>query len=465
MLSNEIKKKIRALFPGAATDAAEDLLVYGFDATGQEKIPDMVVFPTNAQQIAELMKLANEKEFPLVPRGAGSGFVGGSIPTHEGVVLNMTRMNHILNIDEENLTAEVEPGVVTAALQKEVERRGFFYPPDPASLKVSTIGGNVSTGAGGPRAVKYGVTRDYVLGLEVVLPTGEIIRTGAATMKSVVGYDLTRLMVGSEGTLGVITKILLKLLPKPQATRTALAMFPTVDAAANTVAAIIRARIIPRTLEFMDKSAVQAVEEYLRYGLPVDAGAILLLETDGTPVAARSELDTICDICRQHKAIDIQVANDDAEKEKLWTVRRSISPSILRIRPNKINEDVTVPRSRIPDLMKQLAELSARVDLPIINFGHAGDGNIHVNVMTDKKNVEEYERAKKAIDEVFDICLKLDGTLSGEHGIGISKAPWIELEIGAVGVRLTRQLKAVFDPKNILNPGKIVPDESVVFNH
>jgi glycolate oxidase len=463
MLSDGAKTTLRKIFPGSgASDQMEDRLVYGFDATGRETVPEMVVFPTTTQQVADLMRCANEYRFPVVPRGAGSGFVGGAVPIHAGVVANLTRMNRILAIDADNLTVEVEPGVVTAHLQAAVEKAGFFYPPDPASLKVSTIGGNVATGAGGPRAVKYGVTRDYVLGLEVVLPTGEIIRTGARTMKSVVGYDLTRLMVGSEGTLGIVTNILLRLLPLPQTARTALAMFPTVDAAASTVAAVIRNKVIPRTLEFMDKSAVRAVEAYLHYGLPVDAGAILLLETDGTAVAAEAEMDTIIRICKENGAIDVQVAADEAQRERLWTVRRSISPSILRIRPTKINEDVTVPRSRIPDLMRDLAALSERIDLPIINFGHAGDGNIHVNVMTDKNDAVEYERGKKAIDEVFDICLRLEGTLSGEHGIGVSKSPWIELEIGAVGVRLTRQLKAVFDPNNILNPGKIVPEETAV---
>ncbi|MBF0292688.1 MAG: FAD-binding protein [Nitrospinae bacterium] len=461
MMDQNVKQKVKDIFPpGDATDAREDLLVYGYDATGEERIPELVVFPHSPEQISAVLKLANEYGFPVTPRGAGSGFVGAAIPTHLGVVLSMTRMNRILEIDTDNLTALVEPGVITATFQQKVEEMGLFYPPDPASLKMSTLGGNVSTGAGGPRAVKYGVTRDYVLGLEVVLPTGEIINTGARTVKSVVGYDLTRLMVGSEGTLGVITKIRLRLLPKPETARTALAVFATVDSAAKTVSAIIRDKIIPRTLEFMDKSAVAAVEDYLHAGLPTEAAAILLIETDGIAAIADAELARIKDICVKMGAVKVDVAKNEAERETLWKVRRSISPAILRVRPSKINEDVTVPRSMIPALMKRLAELSERSGFPIINFGHAGDGNIHVNVMTDKKNKEEYERAKVAVDEVFDICLELGGTLSGEHGIGISKAPYIEKEIGGIGIELTKKLKAVFDPNNILNPGKIVPEEA-----
>lgn len=457
-----VKQKVKDIFPsGDVTVEREDLLVYGYDATGEERIPELVAFPRSPEQVSAVLKLANEHGFPVTPRGAGSGFTGAAIPTHLGVVLSMTRMNRILEIDTDNLTALVEPGVITAVFQRKVEDMGLFYPPDPASLKMSTLGGNVATGAGGPRAVKYGVTRDYVLGLEVVLPTGEIISVGARTVKSVVGYDLTRLMTGSEGTLGVITKIRLRLLPKPESTRTALAVFATVDSAAKTVSSIIRDKIIPRTLEFMDKSAVAAVEDYLHAGLSTEAAAILLIETDGPPASADAELARIREICAGMGAVKVDVAQNEAERETLWNVRRAISPAILRVRPSKINEDVTVPRSMIPALMTRLSKLSERTGFPIINFGHAGDGNIHVNVMTDKRNKEEYERAKVVVDEVFDICLQLGGTLSGEHGIGVSKAPYIEKEIGGIGIELTRRLKAVFDPNNILNPGKIVPEEAV----
>ncbi len=456
MISPEIKKRLFSLFPeDSATDSPEDLLCYGFDATGIESKPEMVLFPTNAEQISEVLRLANEQGFPVTARGAGSGFVGASVPVNHGVVISMTRMNSILSIDPENLTADVEPGVVTADLQKAVEERGFFYPPDPASLKISTIGGNVAMGAGGPRAVKYGVTRDYVLGMEVVLPTGEIVNIGAKTVKSVVGFDLTRLMIGSEGTLGVFTRLRLKLLPKPETVRTTLALFNTVDDSARTVSAIIRSGIIPRTLEFLDRSAINAVTDYMDAGLPTNAEAILLIETDGSEDIAEKELARIRDVCADHKVIETRVAENEEEREKLWTVRRSVSPSLLRIRPNKINEDVTVPRSKIPELMKRLSELSERSGVPIVNFGHAGDGNIHVNIMTDKRDEEEYTRAKGARDELFAICLELEGTISGEHGIGLKKAPYLESEIGPVGVALNRRIKAAFDPNNILNPGKV----------
>lgn len=462
MIKPEVKEKIKQIFPqGDATDSREDLMVYGYDATGMEHAPDMVAFPTTPEQISDVLKLANEHMFPVTARGAGSGFVGASIPTHGGVELVTTRMNRILEIDTDNLTALVEPGLVTGQFQKAVEDMGLFYPPDPASLKFSTLGGNVAMGSGGPRAVKYGVTRDYVLGLEIVLPTGEIVQTGAKTVKSQVGYDLTRLMIGSEGTLGIITKIRLKLLPKPETARTMLAIFPTVESAAKTVSAVIRNRVIPTTLEFMDKSAVTAVEEYLHAGLPTDAAAILLIETDGAKELAEADLARIVKICEEHGSIRVQVAKDEAERETLWKVRRSISNAIMRVRPTKINEDVTVPRSKIPDLMSRLEELSRSSGLPIINFGHAGDGNIHVNVMTDKNDKQEYERAKKVVDEVFRITLELGGTLSGEHGIGIAKAPYIKWEIGETGMRLIRQIKSAFDPNNILNPGKIVPDPAI----
>lgn len=451
-------EKIRAIFGSEAVlESKEDRLLYGFDATGKESVPDLVVFASGADQISRLLRLANATPFCVTPRGAGSGFVGGSRPLGGGVELCLARMNKILKIDLDNLTALIEPGVVTADLRAAVAKENLFYPPDPASLRISTIGGNVATGAGGPSALKYGVTRDYVLGLELVLPTGELIELGAKTVKSVVGYDFTRLIIGSEGTLGVITKILVRLLPAPESSRTALATFRSVDEATESVAAIIRERIIPSSLEFIDRSALKAVDDYLGYGFAPEAGAALLIETDGDAAQAESEMKRIETIVRRLESIEMSVAKDEAERDRLWLARRSISPAILRIRPDKINEDVTVPRSAIPALMRRLGALSERSGFPIISFGHAGDGNIHVNVMTDKRDKGEYARALGLIDEVFDICLDLNGTLSGEHGIGLAKAPWIEKEIGPVGVRLIDEVKKVFDPNRILNPGKITP--------
>ena len=463
MFDPSIKKELTAIFGAEnVSDSPEDLLVYGYDATGGEAAPEMVVYPSTATQISEILKLANKNGFPVTARGAGSGFVGGAIPTHGGIALVMTRMDRIIDIDEDNLTVTVEPGVVTANLQKAVEEKGLFYPPDPSSLKVSTIGGNIAMGAGGPSAVKYGVTRDYVLRLTVVLPTGEIINTGSYAVKSVVGYDLTRLMIGSEGTLGIITQAVLKLLPKPETIRTILAMFETTEDAARSVSAIIKEKIIPRTLEFIDKSAIDAVENFISFGVPPDASAILLIETDGSLQVAEKELADIDKILKTNGVLETRAAKSDDEREKLWRVRRAISPSLLKIRPDKINEDITVPRSRIPELMARLTELSTRTGLPIVSFGHAGDGNIHVNIMTDKSDSKEYEISKKATDELFEICLDLDGTISGEHGIGIAKAEYIESEVGSVGVELIRRIKETFDPENILNPGKILPEKETV---
>ncbi|HWU39908.1 MAG TPA: FAD-binding protein, partial [Candidatus Acidoferrum sp.] len=327
---------------------------YSYDATNIRHLPDIVVFPRTPQQISAILRLANEHRFPVVPRGAGTGFTGGTIPVDGGVVLVLTKMNKILKIDQENLLAVVEPGVVTYDLQQEVEKIGLFYPPDPASLKSSTLGGNVAEGAGGPRAVKYGVTKDYVLGLEVVLPTGEIISAGVQTVKSVVGYDLTKLLVGSEGTLAVITKIILRLLPLPKAKRTMLAIFPAIESAASSVSQIISSRIIPTTLEFMDNATIRCVEDYLHMGLPVDAGAMLIIEVDGAPEALTGEIEEIQRICRGNQALEFKVAKDKQEGEELWKARRAVSAAVVKLNPTKINEDVTVPRSKVAEILRRV---------------------------------------------------------------------------------------------------------------
>ena len=393
----------------------------------------------------------------MIPRGAGTGFTGGTLPVEGGVVLVLTKMNKILQIDPENLLAMVEPGVVTYDLQQEVEKIGLFYPPDPASLKTSTLGGNVAECAGGPRAVKYGVTKDYVLGLEVVLPTGEIISTGVQTVKSVVGYDLTKLLVGSEGTLGVITKIILRLLPLPKAKRTMLAIFPTIEAAAKTVSQIISSRIIPTTLEFMDNATIRCVEDYLHMGLPVEAGALLIIEVDGAPEALQGEIEEIQKICQANQALETKVAKDKQEAEELWKARRAVSSAVVKLNPTKINEDVTVPRSKVADILRQVEAISKKHNLIIVNFGHAGDGNIHVNVLIDRRKPGEEDRAHVAVKEIFEAALDLGGTLSGEHGIGITKAPYLAMELGDMGVEVMKRIKKSFDPNNVLNPGKIFP--------
>ena len=443
----------------------ETRICYSYDATNLKYLPDLVVYPFNREQISAILKLANEARFPVIPRGAGTGFTGGTLPVEGGVVLVLTKMNRVLQIDPENLVAVVEPGVVTYHLQQEVEKIGLFYPPDPASLKSSTIGGNVAECAGGPRAVKYGVTKDYVLGLEVVLPTGEIITTGAQTVKSVVGYDLTKLLVGSEGTLGIITKIILRLLPLPKAKRTMLAMFPNIEAAATTVSQIISSRIIPTTLEFMDNATIRCVEDYLHMGLPVEAGALLIIEVDGAPEVLNGEVGEIQKICQANRAIETKVAKDDKEAEELWKARRAVSSAVVKLNPTKINEDVTVPRSKVANLLRQMEAISKKHNLIIVNFGHAGDGNIHVNVLIDRRKPGEEERAHLAVKEIFEATLGLGGTLSGEHGIGITKAPYLAMELGDMGVKVMKRIKQSFDPNNILNPGKIFPDAAAAKAH
>ncbi len=443
----------------------ETRICYSYDATNLRYLPDLIVYPFNREQISAILKLANEARFPVIPRGAGTGFTGGTLPVEGGVVLVLTKMNRVLQIDPENLVAVVEPGVVTYHLQQEVEKIGLFYPPDPASLKSSTIGGNVAECAGGPRAVKYGVTKDYVLGLEVVLPTGEIITTGAQTVKSVVGYDLTKLLVGSEGTLGIITKIILRLLPLPKAKRTMLAMFPDIEAAATTVSQIISSRIIPTTLEFMDNATIRCVEDYLHMGLPVEAGALLIIEVDGAPEVLNGEVEEIQKICQANRAIETKVAKDDKEAEELWKARRAVSSAVVKLNPTKINEDVSVPRSKVANLLRQMEAISKKHNLIIVNFGHAGDGNIHVNVLIDRRKPGEEERAHVAVKEVFEAALGLGGTLSGEHGIGITKAPYLAMELGDMGVKVMKRIKQSFDPNNILNPGKIFPNAAAAKAH
>ena len=438
----------------------QDLLCYSYDATQMEFLPDAVVYPVNSREVSLILKMANAENIPVFPRGAGSGFSGGSLPKGGGIVLVTTRMNKILRIDTDNLIAVVEPGVITGDLQQEVEKLGLFYPPDPASLKFSTLGGNVAECAGGPRAVKYGVTRDFVLGLEVVLPTGDIIKTGGETMKGVVGYDLTRLICGSEGTLGVITGITLKLLPLPETKKTMLAVFSTIDGAARAVSAIISGKIIPSTLEFMDRTAIQCVTTHSRMEIPEDAGALLIIEVDGDHDLVAKQSQQIHDLIRHLGLISFRAAQDGAEAEELWAARRRVSPSLRRVNPHKINEDIVVPRSKVPEIICRIDAIHEKYSIPIVNFGHAGDGNIHVNIMIDKDIPGEAEKAELAVRELIEATLELGGTMSGEHGIGLSKAPYIEMELNPVQIATMQAIKKALDPNNILNPGKIFPVKS-----
>ncbi len=446
----------------------EDLICYGYDATDLRYAPEAVVFPADVQEIVAIVSLANETPFYLIPRGAGSGMSGGSLPVRGGVVLCLSRMNRILAIDTENLVAVVEPGVVTGHLQEEVARLGLFYPPDPASLAFCTIGGNVAECAGGARALKYGVTKDYVIGLEAVLASGELVQTGVQTAKGVVGYDLTKLLVGSEGTLAIITKVVLKLLPQPENRRTLLAVFDQLGDAVTVVTRIIGAGLLPSALEFMDQRSIQCVEDYLNIGLPREAGALLLIEVDGVREGVIRQAEEIRSLCLGQGAqrVDVAVSEEEArlyyreEAETLWQARRAVSPALFKLNPHKVSEDIAVPRSRIPDIVAKLEDIGARLGLTILCFGHAGDGNVHVNIMINRNDPDEVARTEQAVNEIFQATLALGGTLSGEHGIGITKTPYLGMEIDKMGLEAMRRVKEVFDPRGILNPGKIFLDPS-----
>jgi glycolate oxidase len=445
---------------GNVSTSTVDRITHSFDATQRQCLPDVVVYPASAEEICRIVCLANETRIPILPRGAGSGFTGGSLPIHGGIVLVLTRMNRILEIDVDNLVAVVEPGVVTGRLQREVERLGLFYPPDPASKDFSTLGGNIAECAGGPRCVKYGVTRDYVLGLEVVTPTGGIIHTGGRTMKNVVGYDLTRLFVGSEGTLGIVTRIILRLLPKPEARKTMLVAFDSIDGAAQAVSAIIRGRIIPTTLEFMDASAIDCVRNAAPLDLPLACRAVLIIEVDGDREQLDGQAARIMEIIRPLGVVATQVAETPEESEAIWKVRRSVSPSLRTLNPHKFNEDIVVPRSRVPEMIRALEAIASRYGVPIVNFGHAGDGNIHVNVMVNLHETGMEERVEQALHDIFRTTVDLGGSISGEHGIGTAKAPYLGMELDPATLAAMRTIKQALDPNNIMNPGKIFPSET-----
>lgn len=436
--------------------AKEDTLCYSYDATPDMHYPDAVVFPVNSGHVSSVLKLANQYRFFVTPRGAGSGMTGGSLAVQGGIIMAMARMNRILAIDRDNLVAVAEPGVVTGEFQKAVAGHGLFYPPDPSSAAFSTLGGNAAEGAGGPKAVKYGVTRDYVLGLEVVLPTGEIISTGVQTAKGVVGYDLTRLMVGSEGTLGIITKLTLRLRPRPETVLTMTVIYDRMETAAETVSEIIRRGIIPRAIEYMDNASIRCAEAYMKAGLPVDAEAILIIEVDGTADETVRAADQLTAVCRTAGAREIKIAKSAQEAEILWQARKSVSPALFAYGPDKINEDIVVPRSKIPDMVKKIKALSRKTGLTMVSFGHAGDGNIHFNIMLDKKDPVQNGKALQAVEEIFDFTLSLGGTLSGEHGVGITKSAYMTKEIRPESLALMRRIKAAFDPAGILNPGKML---------
>ena len=412
--------------------------------------------PASTEEIARVARLCHDHRVPLVVRGAGTGYTGGAVPTQGGVVLSMERLNRILEIDEVNLLAVVEPNVITADLQRAVEAVGLFYPPDPASLDTSSLGGNVAECAGGPRAFKYGTTKRYVLALEAVLPTGEIVRTGSKAVKNVVGYDLTQLLVGSEGTLAIITRITLRLIPRPPARAALSASFAGVQGAVDAVSALLERRVVPAAIELIDADSLRAAEAHA--GRPIAAGdALLIVECDGTPAAVEEEIARVEDACRDVGAAQVTRAASDGERDALWSARRQVSLALRATGLLKINHDVVVPRGRVPQLFGVIDELRAQFGLRIASFGHAGDGNIHVNLMVDRRSDDERARAKAAERVLFERVVALEGSISGEHGIGFAKAPYLSIELSPEVIALMQRVKAAFDPRGILNPAKIFP--------
>jgi glycolate oxidase len=438
----------------------EDLMAYSYDGTPMmQQLPLAVVFVTSPEQVATVLRLASETSTAVVTRGSGTGLSAGSVPLPSSIVLCMARMNHILELDTANLTMLVEPGVINIEVATKADAVGLFYPPDPGSMKVSTIGGNVAENSGGLRGLKYGITRDYIMGLEVVLPTGETFFTGNKCVKDVAGYSMKDLFIGSEGTLGVVTKILLKLIPKPAARKTLLAVYERMDEAAATVSSIIAAKIIPCTMEFLDRTTIRCIEEYSHVGLPLDCDAILLLETDGHPAAVDDEAQRMEAIAREHGARSVSLAKDLEEATKLMTARRMAIPAMARVAPTTILEDATVPRSKLPEMVRFVQKTADKYKLIVGTFGHFGDGNLHPTFLANERNPDEIHRVHEAVAEIFEYAVKLGGTISGEHGIGLTKKSFLPGAIGKINVRLLREIKRAFDPKGILNPTKIFDQE------
>ena len=434
----------------------EDLIPYAFDGTAAMKeTPGCVVFAAITGQISDVLKLANDTETPVVTRGSGTGLSGGSVPAADCIVLCTVKMGQILEVDAANLTMTVEPGVTTVQIAEAAEKAGLFYPPDPGSMKISTIGGNVAENSGGLRGLKYGVTRNYVMGMEVVLPDGEVMWLGNKCVKDVAGFSLKDVMIGSEGTLGVITKVLLKLIPKPAAKKTMVATFGAMDAAAQTVSDIIAAQIIPCTLEFLDRTTIHCVEDFAKVGLPLDCEALLLMETDGHPAAVAEEAAKMEELAKANGAMDMRVAADDAEAEQLATARRSAFSALARLAPTTILEDATVPRSELAHMIRFVAEVAKKHNLKIGTFGHMGDGNLHPTFLTDERNEDEMHRVHEAFDEIFEEAIRLGGTITGEHGVGLAKKDFLPKFAGEAQMRVMRDLRNALDPNGILNPGKM----------
>jgi glycolate oxidase len=459
MIDTEIIRRLEEILGAEHVTTVPEVIVENSqDALKQVYPAEAVVFPRTAEEIAAVMRLANERHFYVTARGGGVGYTGGAVPVRGGVVLATRRMNQILEINKADLVAVTEPGVTNYALQQAVEAEGLFYPPDPASWKDSFIGGNIAENAGGPRCAKYGATKQFVLGLDFVTPTGEIVRAGGRTTKNATGYNLASLMVGSEGMLGIMTRCVLRLLPLPEARRTALAIFGTAEEACRCVASFSDARILPVALELLDRASINAIEDFEPSGLPREAGALLIVEVDGLRETVAREAEIVREVCRASGAREFREAADDAAAAAIWEVRRKLSPAVKRTGVRKINEDVVVPRSRIPELLAFIEEVGRRYRFPIPTFGHAGDGNLHVNVMLQRDDAEERERGERAVREIFERSVALGGTISGEHGIGYAKAPYLDIALTAPTIELMKTIKRALDPHGVLNPGKMFKD-------
>jgi len=456
LLKNSIKTKFKEIVGTSnCWDNLEDLVAYSYDAAPETpRLPDIVVRPTYYEQVAEIIKLCAEEQIPIITRGAGTNLSGGAIPEKGGCVLLTTALNRILEINSEDLYAVAQAGVVTFKLAQDVEKHGLFYPPDPGSMRYSTLGGNVAENAGGLRGLKYGVTKDYLMGVKFFDTEGNLVIGGGKTVKLATGFNLPGLMVSSEGLLGVMVEFVLKLLPKPISSKSMLVIYDDIIKASKTVSQIIASKILPATLELLDAFTIKTVEEATKIGLPTDADAILLIEVDGHPSAVEDDYQKIINICNNLNGI-IKVANTPQEKEKIWEARRKALSALARLRPTVILEDATVPRSKIPDMMIAIKNIAKKYELTIGTFGHAGDGNLHPTILTDKRDVKEMAKVRLAIDELFDEALKLNGTLSGEHGIGSAKAKYLEKEIGRSTILFMKKLKKGLDPKDLLNPHKM----------
>ncbi|OQB00069.1 MAG: putative FAD-linked oxidoreductase [Spirochaetes bacterium ADurb.Bin218] len=436
-----------------------DLVTYSYDATADvpTELPDVVVMPLDTEAVQKVVKLAREHKIAIYPRGAGTNLSGGTIPLKKGIVLSLQRMNNIVEIDAANLTATVQPGVVIATLNSAVAPYGLIYPPDPGTVATATMGGSVSECSGGLRGLKYGVTKHYIMGMEVVLASGERVRFGGKTVKNVTAYDFASLFVGSEGTLGIITEITCKLIPAPKYRKTMMGIFSTLEDAGNSVAGIIASQVIPATLEIMDNKTIRTIEDFSKIGLPVDAKALLLIEVDGmTEDVVAKEAEAVIEVLKKNNC-QYKIANSDTERDQLWAARRNALPALASLNNTCIVEDATVPRSRITDMLVAVENIAKKYNVTIGTFGHAGDGNLHPTILYNKYDKEETERVHKAVDEIFESALKFHGTLSGEHGIGIAKMKYLKDEIGESGIKLMQSIKQAIDPENLFNPGKLVP--------